>query len=57
MRQAVREVPRQIEIVIIPPMNKLGIWVGEFMHPMPDIAERDCGDALVHNADARMFDT
>jgi len=54
--EAVLQVPGEIQVIVIPPVDEVGGRVGEFEHPLLYVAERTGGRRLVHDPDFWMID-
>jgi hypothetical protein len=54
--EAIAQVPGQIEIIIIPPVNEFRRGIGKLNHSSSDVAEGTCGRCLIDNPHARMVE-
>jgi hypothetical protein len=51
MIQAVLQVPGEIEIVVVPPVNEVGGRIGKVVHPLSNVPQRTGRWRLVHDPD------
>lgn len=56
MREAVGQMPRHIEIVVIPEMNEVCAGIGQLEYPASNVAERARRRCLVDDAHSRMIE-
>jgi hypothetical protein len=54
--QTLFQMPRQIEIIVVPEVQVIGMGVGQVKHPAPDEAQRADRRRFIDDANPRMIE-